>query len=92
MRIDFVEIQNFRRLNVIRVDFSEKTTLFVGANNSGKTSAITALRYFLIQQNAFSVYDIPLARWPSISALGDAFEKAENGGKNFGEEEELWGR
>lgn len=79
MRIDFVEIQNFRRLDVIRIDFSEKTTLFVGANNSGKTSAITALRYFLIKQNAFSVYDIPLARWRSISALGDAFEKAENG-------------
>ena len=76
MRIDFVEIQNFRRLAVIRIDFSEKTTLFVGANNSGKTSAIIVLRYFLIQQSAFSVYDIPLAHWASINELGDAFEKA----------------
>lgn len=78
MRIDFIEIKNFRRLAAVRLDFSEKTTLFVGANNSGKTSAITSLRYFLIQQNAFSVYDIPLALWPCIDELGEAFEKAEN--------------
>ena len=78
MRIDFVEIRNFRRLAAIKIDFSERTTLLVGANNSGKTSAITALRYFLIQQNAFSVYDFPLALWARIDELGEAFEKAEN--------------
>jgi predicted ATP-dependent endonuclease of OLD family len=78
MRIDFIEIKNFRRLTAVRLDFSEKTTLFVGANNSGKTSAITSLRYFLVQQKAFSVYDIPLALWPCIDELGEAFEKAEN--------------
>ena len=78
MRIDFIEIKNFRRLTAVRLDFSEKTTLFVGANNSGKTSAITSLRYFLIQQNAFSVYDIPLALWPCIGELGEAFKKTEN--------------
>ncbi|MGO9621984.1 MAG: AAA family ATPase [Desulfobaccales bacterium] len=77
MRIDCIEIRNFRRLSAIRIDFSEKTTLLVGANNSGKTSAITALRYFLIQQNLFSVFDIPLALWASIDKLGAAFEKAE---------------
>lgn len=79
MHINFIELQNFRRLAMIRIDFSEETTLLVGANNSGKTSAITALRYFLVQQNAFSVYDIPLARWPRINELAEAFEKAENG-------------
>jgi hypothetical protein len=78
MRIDFVEIRNFRRLVMIRIDFSEKTTLFVGANNSGKTSAITVLRYFLIQQNAFSVYDIPLVCWARINELGEAFQEPEN--------------
>ncbi len=78
MRIDFIEIKNFRRLAAVRLDFAKKTTLFVGANNSGKTSAITSLRYFLIQQKAFSVYDIPLALWPCIDELGEAFEKAED--------------
>jgi predicted ATP-dependent endonuclease of OLD family len=74
MRIDFVEIRNFRRLAAIRIDFSKKTTLLVGANNSGKTSAIVALRNFLIHQNAFSPYDIPLAHWALIDELGNACE------------------
>lgn len=78
MRIDFIEIRNFRRLAAIRIDFSGRTSLFVGANNSGKTSAITALRYFLIRQNAFSVFDIPLALWASINNLGTVFEKTKN--------------
>jgi predicted ATP-dependent endonuclease of OLD family len=77
MRIDFVEIRNFRRLAAVKIDFSEETTLLVGANNSGKTSAITALRYFLIQRK-FSVYDIPLALWARVDELGEVFEKAEN--------------
>jgi predicted ATP-dependent endonuclease of OLD family len=78
MRIDFVEIHNFRRLEAIRIDFSEKTTLFVGANNSGKTSAIAALRYFLIEHGAFSTYDIPIALWTQIDQMSKAFEKVEN--------------
>jgi predicted ATP-dependent endonuclease of OLD family len=77
MRIDFVEISNFRRLERVRIDFSEKTTLFVGANNSGKTSAITVLRYFLTQQKDFSAFDIPLARWACVKEIGDSFEKGE---------------
>ena len=78
MRIDFIEIRNFRRLDAIRIDLSERKTLLVGANNSGKTSAITALRYFLIKQNAFSVFDIPLPLWASINKLGVALEKTED--------------
>ena len=74
MRIDFVEILNFRRLAKIRIDFSDETTLFVGANNSGKTSAITALRFFLTHQNDFSAYDIPLTLWSRIEELGRSFE------------------
>lgn len=39
MRILEINIQNFRKLLQCHIEFSEKTTLFVGANNSGKTSA-----------------------------------------------------
>lgn len=80
MNINFVEIQNFRRLAKIRIDFSDKTTLFVGANNSGKTSAITVLRYFLTHQKDFSAYDIPLALWRCIEELGRAFEEDQQKG------------
>ena len=47
MHIKFFEIANFRKLLSIRVDLAAATTLFVGANNSGKTSAMLALRRFL---------------------------------------------
>jgi predicted ATP-dependent endonuclease of OLD family len=50
MQIDFVEIQNFRKLKSIHVDLAKKTTLFVGANNSGKTSTMIALSRFLADQ------------------------------------------
>ncbi len=40
VRISCIEIQNFRKLKSTHIDFAHETTLFVGANNSGKTSAI----------------------------------------------------
>ena len=47
MRILAINIQNFRKLLQCHIDFSKKITLFVGANNSGKTSAMDALGKFL---------------------------------------------
>ena len=47
MNIAFVEIKNFRKLKSCRIDLSPKSTIFVGANNSGKTSAMFALVKFL---------------------------------------------
>ena len=43
MNIQTINVQNFRKLLQCRIDASEKTTIFVGANNSGKTSAMDAL-------------------------------------------------
>ena len=42
MKINFIDVQNFRKLKNCRVEISEKETVFVGANNSGKTSAMDA--------------------------------------------------
>ena len=47
MKITSIIVQNFRRLLQCRIDISKQTTLFVGANNSGKTSAMDALGKFL---------------------------------------------
>lgn len=72
VRIECVEIQNYRKLASVRIDFSEKTTLLVGANNSGKTSAMVALRSFLQTGVVdFRTNDITLANWAMINALGD---------------------
>ena len=53
MKIDFIEIRNFRKLQSCKIDFSEKETIFVGANNSGKTTAMDALIIFLKTKNDF---------------------------------------
>lgn len=75
MHINFVEIRNFRRLAAVRVDLACSTTLFVGANNSGKTSGMTALRIFLIERNRlFSMNDLPLSTWRELDKLGEQLE------------------
>lgn len=78
MRIDFVEIANFRKLRSTRVGFSDEKTVFVGANNSGKTSAMVALRYFLVERERkyFSLNDFTLSHWPAIDRMGEEWEKA----------------
>lgn len=79
MRIEHVEIGNFRKLRKVRVDLAEKTTVFVGANNSGKTSAMIALRQFLVGRAEFSINDFTLSNWAKLDALGRQWELAEAG-------------
>lgn len=74
MQIKFVEIQNFRKLKSVRIELADKTTLFVGANNSAKTSAMLALRYFLVDHNSFRINDFTLSNWAAIDKIGDAWE------------------
>lgn len=74
MHIRFVEIQNFRKLKSIRIDLTPETTVFVGANNSGKTSAIAALRHFLKNQSAFTTNDFTLSNWTRINKIGADWE------------------
>ncbi|HYC45641.1 MAG TPA: AAA family ATPase [Burkholderiales bacterium] len=74
MHIQHVEIGNFRKLQAVRIDFAEATTIFVGANNSGKTSAMEALKRFLIDREHFSVNDITLSHWAKLDELGCSWE------------------
>jgi hypothetical protein len=78
MRIDFVEITNFRKLRSTRVGFARDKTVFVGANNSGKRSAMVALRWFLVdnERSSFTLNDFTISHWPTIIAMGAAWEKA----------------
>jgi predicted ATP-dependent endonuclease of OLD family len=74
MRIKFVEISNFRKLKSTHLDLDKKTTILVGANNSGKTSAMVALRTFLVTPNRLALRDVTVANWTSIDAVGEAWE------------------
>lgn len=72
MNIAFVEIKNFRKLKSCRIDLSPKSTIFVGANNSGKTSAMLALVKFL-KKRQLVVEDFTLSNLSSIAHLGDKY-------------------
>ncbi|WP_369298897.1 ATP-dependent endonuclease [uncultured Neglectibacter sp.] len=72
MRIQSINIQNFRKLLQCNIDFSEKATLFVGANNSGKTSAMDALGKFLADRN-FTFNDITISKRVDINKIGEGW-------------------
>jgi predicted ATP-dependent endonuclease of OLD family len=78
MHIDFIELANFRKLRSTRVSFAKDKTVLVGANNSGKTSAMVALRYFLVEKERpnFTLNDFTIVHWPVIAAMGSAWESA----------------
>ena len=81
MHIKFVEIANFRKLLSIRIDLSDTTTLFVGANNSGKTSAMLALQKFLSPRGfSFETHDFTLCHWPEINTIGQRWIDAQASG------------
>ena len=72
MVIDFIEIKNFRKLKSCRIDLSPKSTILVGANNSGKTSAMFALIKFL-KKRQLVIEDFTLSNLASIAHLGDRY-------------------
>ena len=69
MKIISIHVQNFRKLWRCKIDFSKDTTLFVGANNSGKTSAMDALGKFLAKRD-FLFNDFTLSNRAVINAIG----------------------
>jgi predicted ATP-dependent endonuclease of OLD family len=76
MLISHVEIASFRKLLSTRIAFAPEKTVFVGANNSGKTSAMVALRRFLVDSRSFSISDFSLAHWQALNREGESWEAA----------------
>jgi len=73
MHIAFIEVANFRKLKSVRIELDKATTLFVGANNSGKTSAMIALRYFLHKRGGFTINDFTISHRRRIIEIGNAW-------------------
>jgi len=76
MKINSIHIQNFRKLQSCKIDFSEKETIFVGANNSGKTTAMDALMIFL-KTKSFKTQDFTLCHWKRLNEVGENWIKAD---------------
>ena len=77
MYIADIKIRNFRKLKEVHVNLCEDKTVFIGANNSGKTSALVALRYFLKPDyhKKFSIYDFTISNHEKINDIGRKLEK-----------------
>ena len=86
----FLELCQFRRLGKVQLDVNEKTTILVGANNSGKTSVLAALRHFLADGSPFGAFDISLSQWPTLRALGKAWEALADDPLTVTGDEEQW--
>ena len=69
MKIKEVHLRNFRRLEDVQIGFEEKETVLVGPNNSGKTSATTAFRLFLLNAD-FKIHDFSVSRIVDIDTFG----------------------
>ncbi|TCI00715.1 ATP-dependent endonuclease [Roseococcus sp. SYP-B2431] len=74
MKVSLVTIRNFRRLENVEIDLEERESIFVGPNNSGKTSAAAIFRCFLGGRE-FKIHDFSVARMADFDgfvATGDA--------------------
>lgn len=75
MRLSKIHIGNYRKLKNCVIEFDEKQTVFVGANNSGKTSAISAIVSFLKDTSRFVANDFTLPNWKKLNAMADRWVK-----------------
>lgn len=74
MKIKFICIQNFRKLKLTKIELSHATTVFVGANNSGKTTAMDALGKFLANRQ-FDFNDFTITNRKYIDLIGEEWTK-----------------
>ncbi len=80
MNIAFVEIQNFRKLKSCRVEIASQETILVGANNSGKTSAMDSMILFLKKRRRKDIVttDFTLSNWLQINQIGTQWVSADD--------------
>ena len=77
MKITEVSLRNFRRLEDVKISFEENETVFVGPNNSGKTSATAAFRLFLVRPD-FRIHDFSVSTAAEFLQFGLGSDAKEN--------------
>lgn len=70
MHLKKLAIRNFRRLRDVVIDLASDISIFVGANNSGKTSVGHALQLFT-GKGRFNIHDFSADLWTEIVAFGE---------------------
>lgn len=71
MKVSQVSIHNFRRLENVQFSLEDDHTAFVGPNNSGKTSAVSAFRLFFDRGGEFTINDFTVACISEFDRYGE---------------------
>lgn len=72
MHLQSYRLRNFRRLKDAHIELADNISIFVGSNNSGKTSATQALHAFVTGgRDRFSLYDFSSSCWKVFDKAGD---------------------
>jgi predicted ATP-dependent endonuclease of OLD family len=65
-------LRNFRRLKDTYIELADDISIFVGSNNSGKTSATQAIHSFITGgKDRFSLYDFSSSCWKAFDEAGN---------------------
>lgn len=57
MHLSKYRVRNFRRLESVEINLENEETIFVGPNNSGKTTATAAFRLLVTQRGELRIHD-----------------------------------
>lgn len=72
MHLHSYRLRNFRRLKDAHIELANDISIFVGSNNSGKTSATQAIYSFITGgRDRFSLYDFNSSCWKVFREAGD---------------------
>lgn len=76
MRLHSCRIKNYRRLKDVHIELADDISIFVGSNNSGKTSATQAIQAFITgAKDRFSLYDFNTSCWDAFRAIENEYLK-----------------
>jgi predicted ATP-dependent endonuclease of OLD family len=72
MHLHSYRLRNFRRLKDAHLELADDISIFVGSNNSGKTSATQAIHSFVTGgRDRFSLYDFSSYCWKALDEAGN---------------------
>ncbi|MEB6668037.1 MULTISPECIES: ATP-dependent nuclease [Acinetobacter] len=72
MHLHSYHLKNFRRLKDTHIELADDISIFVGSNNSGKTSATQAIYTFITGgKDRFSLYDFSSSCWKAFDEAGN---------------------
>lgn len=72
MHLHSYRLKNFRRLKDAHIELADDISIFVGSNNSGKTSATQAIQAFVTGgRDRFSLYDFSSSCWRLFDEAGE---------------------